>query len=281
MTREEKRQIVGVLSGYIAKMGSQNKASNALKVSAATVSKMMNDEWDTIADEMWRKVGAALGHDGKTWQVVETVPYKQMLFHLDNAKSDSMVIAVTGFAGCGKTEAIKTYSGSHENVYHLMCSEYWNRPTFIKTLLSALGKNVGGTTGEQMDVIIDTLKKSDAPLIILDEADKLRDQVLYFFITLYNQLEGHCGIVMCATDYLQRRIERGLRINKKGYQEIYSRIGRRFVEIPVINDGDIAAVCMANGVSDAKQIASVVADADNDLRRVKRRVWALKKGGAL
>lgn len=280
MTQEEKRQIVNALMAYATKMGSQNKAANALKVSAATVSKMLNDDWETIADEMWRKIGAALGHDGKTWQVVETVPYRQMLFHLDNAKEESMVIALTGCAGCGKTEAIKTYSSSHENVYHLMCSEYWNRPTFIKTLLSALGKNVGGTTGEQMDVIIETLKKSDSPLIILDEADKLRDVVLYFFITLYNQLEGHCGIVMCATDYLQRRIERGLRINKKGYQEIYSRIGRRFVEIPVINDADIAAVCKANGLTDMKVIEAVVKDAESDLRRVKRKVWAMKKGGA-
>lgn len=57
-----------------------------------------------------------------------------------------------------------------------------------------------------MDDIVDTLKRKDAPLIILDEADKLTDQVLYFFISLYNQLEGHCGIILTATSFLQNAL---------------------------------------------------------------------------
>jgi hypothetical protein len=39
-------------------------------------------------------------------------------------------------------------------------------------------------------------------------------------------------------------------------------------------------VCKANGVTDSQTIKNIVADADSDLRRVKRAVWAAKKGGA-
>ena len=133
---------------------------------------------------------------------------------------------------------------------------------------------------EMMDDIVDTLKRKDAPLIVLDEADKLTDQVLYFFISLYNQLEGHCGIILTATSFLKKRIERGVRLNRKGYAEIYSRIGRKFVALPLLNSEDIAAVCVANGVSDAKSINSIIDEAEGDLRRVKRSVWAKQKGGA-
>ena len=252
MIKDEKQQIAQRLKEYCDKMGSQNKAARSLNgTSTATVSKMLSGQWDTISDELWRAVAAQVGHDTSAWQIVKTGAYKRMEFLMEQAKEESLVIAITGFAGCGKTEAIKSYAKGRQNVYHLMCSEYWNRPTFINKLLRALGKDIGGSVSDQMDAIVETLNSANAPLIILDEADKLRDQVLYFFISLYNQLEGHCGIIMVATEYLKNRIERGVRLKKKGYEEIYSRIGRKFVQLQVINGEDIAAVRKANGVTDA------------------------------
>ena len=283
MTNEQKQQISDQLRAYCEQKGSQNKAANSLNgVSSATVSKVLSGNWDTIADEMWRSIAGQIGgHKAEGWQLVETRAYKAMTFTLENAQRDSLVMAVIGEAGSGKTEAIKNYAASGRNVYHLVCSEYWNRRTFMAKVLQSMGEIYSGTTvADMMDAIVDTLKRKEAPLIVLDEADKLSDQVLYFFISLYNQLEGRCGIIMTATRYLRARIEKGLRLNRKGYAEIYSRIGRKFVELPLHNSEDVAAVCAANGVTDAKTINSIVDEADGDLRRVKRSVWAKMKGGA-
>lgn len=280
MIKEEKQQIALLLKEYCEKMGSQNRAAHSLSgISTATVSKMLSGVWDTISDDLWRSVASQIGHDWSQWKIVKTGAYRRMEFLMEQAKDESMVIAITGYAGCGKTEAIKNYAKSRKNVYHLMCSEYWSRPTFISKLLKALGKDTGWSITDQMDVIVETLNSASSPLIILDEADKLRDQVLYFFISLYNQLEGHCGIILVATEYLKNRIERGVRLKKKGYEEIYSRIGRKFVPLQVINGEDIAAVCKANGVTDACQVQEIISSSDNDLRRVKRAVWAMKKKG--
>src|SRR5699024_722609 len=100
-----------------------------------------------------------------------------------------------------------------------------------------------------------------------------------FFISLYNQLEGHCGIILCATNFLEKRIKKGLRTKRKGYEEIYSRMGRKFVELQVVNTEDIAAVCVVNGISDAKTINRIADDCECDLRRVKRAIWAIQKNG--
>lgn len=279
MTKEQKQQIVESLKAYCIQKGSQNKAAKSMGVSSATLSKIINGDWETISDDMWRSIAAQTGHDTTDWQIVETRGYKMMTFIMDNAKRESLAMAVTGQAGCGKTEAIRNYTAQHQNVYHLCCSEYWNRKTFIGKLLKSLGKDMAGSVSEQMEAIISELQSVDAPLVVLDEADKLSDQVLYFFISLYNQLEGQCGIVLCATDYLQKRIERGVRFNRKGYQEIYSRIGRKFVKVQVVNEEDVADVCKANGVTHTADIGRIVKECDNDLRRVKRACWQIQKGG--
>lgn len=279
MQKDEKQMIAARLKEYCAQKGSQNKAANSMNgVSSATVSKVLAGDWDTISDEMWRTIASQIGHETKAWQIAETQAYKRMVFLLDNAKQDSLVLAVTGDAGCGKTEAIKNYTAAHRHVYHLCCSEYWNRRTFMGKLLQCMGVDfTGSTVSDMMDDIIDTLKRIDSPLVVLDEADKLSDQVLYFFISLYNQLEGHCGIILCATNFLEKRIKKGLRTKRKGYEEIYSRIGRKFVALQVVNSEDVAAVCVVNGVSDAKTISRIIEDSECDLRRVKRAIWAIQK----
>ncbi|MBD5349711.1 MAG: AAA family ATPase [Bacteroides sp.] len=284
MTDNEKKQISEQLRAYCDQKGSQNKAAASLNgVSSATVSKILSGQWGTIADDMWRSIAGQIGA-GKTaegWQLVPTRAYKTMTFTLESAQRDALVMGVIGEAGSGKTEAIKTYTAGGRNVYHLVCSEYWNRRTFMAKVLQTMGVTYSGSTvADMMDTIVDTLKRKESPLIVLDEADKLSDQVLYFFISLYNQLEGHCGIIMTATRYLKARIEKGVRLNRKGYAEIFSRIGRKFVELPLLNSEDVAAVCVANGITEAKTINGIVDEADGDLRRVKRSVWAKVKGGA-
>lgn len=278
MKYTEKEAIATKLREYVGSKESQNAAAKSLRgVSAATVSQILNGKWELIADDMWRTVANQIGYDSKKWVVIETEGYNRMTRVLADAQEQSLVMAVVGDAGCGKSQAIKVYAGTHRNVIALSCSEYWNRKEFLGELLQTLGVEPGGNTvADMMREALRQLKKREGVLIILDEADKLSDQVLHFFITIYNKLEDTVGIVMCATQYLKKRIERGAMNNRKGYKEIYSRIGRKFIPMPIVNRGDIKAVCAANGLTDRAEVERIVEDADGDLRRVKRLVCALK-----
>ncbi|MDR2130994.1 MAG: ATP-binding protein [Odoribacteraceae bacterium] len=279
MKNSEKEQIKGRLAGFCRIKGGQNKAANALRgVSAATISQVLNDNHELISDEMWRTIATQVGHDPRAWVVVETRGYRRVYDLLRDARENSLVFAVTGDAGCGKSEAIKGYAGENRDVYALSCPEYWNRRHFLEELSRCMGIALSGTTvPEMMSEVILALKRKESPLLILDEADKLSDQVLYFFISLYNRLEDHAGIVLCATGFLEKRVKRGVRLGRRGYAEIYSRLGRRFIPVQAVNGEDIAAVCVANGVSDPAAINEIIEDCEGDLRRVKRKVHALKR----
>lgn len=279
MKANEKKQITAALDAYCKQVGSQNKAANTMRgVSSATISQILNGNWDLITDEMWRNVAAQIDYDPRSWVVVETRQYKRLCGILADAQNNSLVFGVTGDAGCGKSATVKAYAASNSHVIRLSCSEYWNRKKFLCELARAAGLDyTGATIAEIMDDIIRHVKRLKTPLIVLDEADKLSDQVLYFFITLYNELEDRCGLILCATDYLEKRIKHGVNLNKKGYKEINSRLGRKFIPLQIVNADDVAAICVANGISDARTIAEIVEDCENDLRRVKRKIHATKQ----
>lgn len=279
ITNEEKEMIRVRLGEYCEMKGSQKRAATSLVgVSPATVTQIVTGKWELINEKMWRSVAAQIGVKQTRWNIVETRNYKALSDIFADAQENALVLAVCGEAGTGKSLTAAHYGAENPNVYVLACSEYWNRKTFLRELLRVMGMNpAGDTVGDMVDDVVMALKRRENPLIILDEADKLSDQVMFFFITFYNKLEDYCGIVLMATDYLEKKVRRGLRLNKKGYKEIYSRIGRRFVAMPGLSETDISDVCRANGVEGLREIDTVKKDCEGDLRRVKRKCHAFNR----
>jgi hypothetical protein len=275
----QKKEVQMLLKQFIEQYPSQAKAVAALKnVSEATVIHIRKGDWDSISDDMWRTVGKQVGLNEKAkWKFVQTEPARKLITLLDDAKEYGNVFAITADPGSGKSYVSEWYESKRTNVYTISCSEYFNRKVFLQQILEKMGKsNTGLTVPEMMDVIVETSLKKENPLLILDEFDKVSDSILYFFITLYNRLEGNMGIVMMATDYLSKRIMRGRRMNKKGYSEIYSRVGRRFIAVPSPSEGEVFDIVKANGVSDPKEMHHIYNECEGDLRRVKRGVHKIR-----
>ncbi len=283
METTEKTRITGNLRSYCERFGSQNKAANSLKgVSSATVSQVLNENWDLINEDMWRNIASQVDFNRKRWTAVKTGLFEKLTVILDDARINSLVMPIIDDAGTGKTFSLKQYALENKRVYHLSCSEFWNKRAFLSELLASMGwYNATANIREMMNEAVRILKKQDSPLLIIDEADKLSDAVLYFFITLYNQLEDQCGIIICATDYFEKRMLRGLRLQKKGYAEIWSRLGRKCVYLGGVNADDIAAICEANGVVSEKDIDYIINESEGDLRRVKKLAHAILKKRSL
>ena len=275
MEQKEKELIASRLREYCTAQGGQNKAANTLKgVSAATISKILNGDWDTIAEGMWHNVSKQIGSSAEGWSLVSTSVYDELTELLEYAQTDSQVMAIVGSAGCGKSATIRQYASTHDEVTAIVCSEYQNRTSWLSAVMEAMRLDPRGlSVAEKIGQIVRRLKRADKPLLILDEADKMSDQVLYFFVTLYNELEGHCGVVLCATQYLDKRLVRGLRSGRKGYEEVYSRIGRQCIQLSVLSPEDISLVCVANGITGERKVRKIADEAECDLRRVRRAVW--------
>ncbi len=283
MEQKQKQQIKEALAAYMAKYPSRNKAAQSLKgVSAPTISSIMNDNWVNISDDMWRNIAAQVctGVSGE-WQIVATSAHQEMNYVLDDAQRWRNVTWVVGDAGCGKTTAARQYEAEHGEVFYILCSEDMRRGDFIRDIARRIGIRTDGyTLRDNLDAIIAALVQMQHPLLIFDEADKLSERVFHYFIDLYNRLEERCGIVFFSTAYIKRRIKMGLRYDKKGYNEIDSRIGRKFFELEPTGPSDVYAVCAANGLNDKAVISGIireVEECDFDLRRVKKAIHKAKR----
>lgn len=276
ISNEQKEMITARLQEFIARYPSQNKAVNALKgTSAGTVSSIINHNWEKISDAMWMRIDSQL-LSGEAWNICETAAYQSLQILFDDAQSESNVMWVIAPAGTGKSTAAKEYSRSNKNVFLLQCSEDMHKVDFIRELAALIGISAQGlTVRETLAAIIKELSVKDAPLLIFDEGDKLTDTVLYYYVSLYNALEDKCGMVFLSTNYMQERLRKGVIRGKKGYDELDSRLCRRFITLQPINTTEVISICRANGLTDEKAISAVcqeAAECANDLRRVKRSI---------
>ncbi len=282
MTQQQKLEIQYKLRIYISTFSSQKKASQSFDgVSEATIICMLNpnkDCWPSISDQMWRTVQAQVGGIVDYNSLVETVNFQTLTTYYDMAKEESATFALVGNAGWGKTYTAKWYTSMYRinNVFYICCAEYLDRKTFLKRLLMQMGESYFGFgLAEMMEAVVRKMRKLENPLIIMDEVDKLPDPVLKFFITFYNELDKKCGFIWQSTNAIEKRITRGLDNNTVGYQELYSRIGSKFINLNMPNREEVVEICKTNGIEDAENIAIIcnqVQELRGDLRRVDRKI---------
>lgn len=280
LQRERVRTALRALSD---RLGSQKKAGVAAGISSTTASDIIRGKDEHISEAMWQKLDAYFRHGESTetaaaagWAEAETRPSKEMTFAIDDCRANAYCTWIVAPAGTGKSTTARRYASGVEGAVYVLCSEDMRRGDFLEACLRAAGeKSEGQTLREKLSRLIGVLRKMRRPVLILDEADKLADSLLLYCVTLYNKLEGHCGIVMLSTDYIKKRMRSGLVCNKRGFNELHSRIGRKFFETEKTSPADIAAVCLANGLTDERAIDGVIKDAegyDYDLRRVRKSV---------
>lgn len=271
----QKQQIANELIAMSKKL-SQNKVAIKAGVSPATISQMINNNWDLIKVERWRSVQTALKIE-MNWNHAETSNFKLIQQLLAAAQDRSLSVAISYREGHSKSHSFKAYERMHENVIYVECKNYWTKKTFVQALLRASGLKSDGTVGELIENFIDLLQTLHKPIVIIDQADKLKDPQLDLFMDFYNDLEGQCAFMLSGVPAFEKQILKGVQRDKIGYREMFSRIGRKFIALNKTSLQDVQAVCNMNGCTDEDFQHEVFNQCEGDMRRVRRMIdqWFL------
>lgn len=249
---------------------SQERAAVQAGSKGSTVSAVFSGKYGADDTAIYKLLAAWVGYD-ENWRVVPTRNFQFVTRTLDEARKTSEMFMLIGDAGCGKSEAQKQYAQSNKNSFRICCDEFWGRNEFIAEILKQMGKSGDGyNLAQKVDLIASTLIQLERPLLMIDEFDKLSNQVIHLLIGLYNRLEGRCGITISATDHLEQRFQRGLKFNRKGYKELWSRCGRKPIQLLKTTEKDVKMVCLANGIDNDFHVSQIISECEGDMRRIKR-----------
>lgn len=287
LPEEAKIAIRETLREYCARFPGIEVAANTLKrVSASTLRNMLNPDFTTITDEMWRNVRSQIGGGPKSeWTHVNTTVTTELRFVMKETQQEQGFTWAVSSAGSGKTSTALMFAKESKNVFHLQCDADMSKLDFAIELGRAVGLRVNTQRGarHQLIRVCEYLAELENPLVIVDEGDKVRESLIPYFITIYNKVSEVAGILFLSTAYIEKRMEDGLRLNHPGYPELWSRLGRKFWRVAPNNTNDVQHVCMENGITAERDLQTVKIDAmgaDLDLRRVKRKVVAIRKKNA-
>jgi DNA transposition AAA+ family ATPase len=290
----QKIGLIQALRQNITALGSQSAAARKCGVSDAVITQILNGTYAAKGDDMYYKIAAAIGYSFTEggWATVETRNYMMVRTVLDDARQNAQFKAISERAGSGKTTTTKLFARENPTaVFRLECRE-WSRGRFMEALMKALGLPLTNNVDDFIESISSFFKRKGAerPLLIIDEADKLKPAALRLLIPLYNECEGELGVVICGTDNLEKEIKRGVKYAQKGFDELFSRFGRSFVHLVGEDLQSVRAICKANGITDpsvckrifescevnTRLVGNAYEKTVNDLRQLRAKIEGYK-----
>lgn len=243
---------------WITRLGSQSKVAEKIGVSVASLSLWLNGKYGADTSKMDAKIAAALGYQEDGWQVVTSIAnYRKIEFVVRSCKQESMWMAISNKAGSGKTQTLEhLFNRDLSGSVIFIQAEEWNARQFLLELAErtcGVPKRSYTDIPTLLKLITEYLNRlaADQPLLIIDEADKLRPAALRKLIPIYNRTEHRLGCVLAGTENLHKEIARGVRNNLKGYDEIDSRLGRTFIDLPGATEQEVRDICLANHLDEA------------------------------
>lgn len=241
---------------------SQNKAAKIIGCSNGTLSTLINqvylkDQKKIPSSAMVRKIeNWVYSSNSSGWNVAPTKNFKRVQNICAHAQSSHIARAICFSVGSGKTSALKNYASNNPNTYYIECEEHFTKKKFLQSVCLSMGESIPplSSIADIVDIIVNRLNTDRDPLLIIDEADKLKDGVINFFKTFYNKTTDNAGFILCGAPHFKSRLEKGIRKQKQAYQEIHSRFGGEFLPLHKITADDVALICECNDIQNKEDV---------------------------
>lgn len=262
MTNLQKNEIIQLIKLESSKLGSDAKVATKCSVSKSLISNILTGKHDNIKPEMWLNIGYTLGYNSAEWQTAETFDFRKIHTLCNDVKNEHLFRILSAKAGMGKSTALEFYADvkndrqnktqEENNIFYIRCRE-WSGRKFLTELCISLGIDPENSNTDELGEKVSKFFKNRSaynPILIVDEADKLKDSAIRWFIHFYNENKKITGCIMAGTEYLEKRIRDGVRLQKQGYNEIESRFGGIYVKLIGSRKADVQAICESNGIFD-------------------------------
>ena len=235
ITDEMKKQIVAAIEANRSKYASDAKFAIALGINAAQFSTIRKGKLDRVlSDTNWisiaRRLDVQLGAR-QEWKTAKTPVYMYIYNQLKECQDNSQSGLLCDRADVGKTYTARCYVKENRNAVYIDCSQVKSKQKLIRQIAREYGINHTGRYADVYEDLVYYLRTLENPLVILDEAGDLDYAAFLELKALWNATEFACGWYMMGADGLKQKIETNMGRKKVGYEELFSRFGKRFLKI--------------------------------------------------
>lgn len=251
-----------------------NELAAMIGRSEGTLSELLADK-RSFSDKLVQTILAKLGDYQVEDNLVTSVrQYQQMWNIAESCKKNSDMRLVVGNSGIGKSVFFRKYSQEHSNVYYLKVDRNlsWNK--FLLGVNEVMGiRYKKKTTNELLDNIIKKVEETsgDNPMLIIDEAEVLSNQIYKHIKNLYTATENLLGIVIVGITEVKNRIAKISGLDTESWLPVredsnqYTTFARRLKVFRIPNIGynaekqhDIEVYARAKGIENKEVIEKAI-----------------------
>lgn len=245
---------------------SQNRAAKEMGYSGSVLSQYIAGTYagdtssveDAITKWIARKTESA---KKKHVAIIETTALKQVERALRLAHDEADIALIVGDAGSGKTTSAEMYAKDNPRTCILIKCYGMSR----RVLTNEIAKRLGIETyrvgfDRQVAAVAENLRDTNM-LVILDEADSLREDALEFCRRLVNDL-GESGLALIGLPTLAYRIQN----LKNDHRQLESRIGV-FLHVAGLEKNDATKIAKSIWDCDQEIINEIYKVSGKDTRQ--------------
>lgn len=210
---KQMKKEVAFIKNWIAKLNSSNgkggKAMVARRcgVSESTIARIVNGTYRADEEKILSQILYRLHYRSNGWTVLESASnYRQVAKSFNDARSDSLWIAIANKAGSGKTCALQDlYQRDTTGAVTYLQAEEWSARQFVIELAK---QTIGEPKGAYKSIPVLVAQVAEyynsiflqKPVLLIDEGDKLSSSALRKLISLFNKTEDRLGLIISGTE---------------------------------------------------------------------------------
>jgi DNA transposition AAA+ family ATPase len=155
----------------------------------------------------------------------DTVNYQMCMNTFEDARETCMPFAIDGATGDGKSYTAQEYTRQNpKSTYIVRCDGDLTAKSFFIELAHSLQMTHDGAIYNIRKNVIQKLSNEDNALLIIDEAENLKDRAWESLKRIMDDLKGKCGIVFIGANSFQAQLERKAAKLKGCFPQVCRRI---------------------------------------------------------
>lgn len=289
---QQKEAITTLLEQKRALKPNDSDAAFARKHSITSVdySNLVNRKWiaqpSLLSEKKWNRIALIAGYRAngqQKWETADTYVSDYVRTLLKTSQNTSLPTVLVDAPGIGKSHTCIKYVEHEDNSFYVRCSDCPTNSRLIKAIAKSMGLSPNKKTEDLMEDITIYANSIYRPILILDEAGFLRPKAWNVVHRIYNACEFQLSLFLVGSVGLENEITKGIRRKSNGYEEVFSRLGSKYINI--FKDeadkqkrllSDFKKVIKAQGIKQSKKIEDIISKS-NDLRRVRREVVKIQR----